>query len=422
VLRPHFLLPGDYARIATATSLVLSALHRLFAALRPRRDYLIRRLALTEAEQLLLDLDEGYGMPDVSTRMDAFWHPADPAGPGRLHFLEYNAESPGGIAYGEALAGIFADLEPSRRFGTEYRVSCPPLRTRVYDTLIDCYVEWCRSRDLPPRGSPSIAIVDWREARTRREFELSAETFRAAGSKVVIVDPAELAYAGGRLWAGEGFAVDLVYKRVVVQELIDRCGSAAAFAAHPLVRASLDGAVCVANGLSVQLLFSKAWFALLWEPDFAQLLTAEELEAVRSCVPWTGVVTEGPVDLDGGSVELLEHLRRHREGFVLKPAKDYGGHGVVLGWETTEADWDTALATALASPHVAQARVAAPRATFPVWNDTGLSFEERLVDVDPYVWRGGSVFHAGARLGEGAILNVSAGGGSATPVWLVEAL
>jgi hypothetical protein len=418
VLRPHFLHPADFAHIARAVRHVVSGLHRLYGHLRAEPAEMIRLLALTESEQVLLDLPDHYGRPDMSTRMDAFWTQGAVPGTGRLSFLEYNSESPGGIAFGEALSELFSTLEPGRRFRAEHSVTAPPLRPRVYGALVACHADWCRALGRPVVAAPNIAIVDWRGARTRREFELSAETFQARGSAVTICDPAELAYTAGRLWAGDGFAVDVVYKRVVVQELIDHCGTPEAFAAHPLVRAALDGAVCVANGLTVQLLFSKTWFALLHDPHFATLLTADEQAAVRAHVPWTVGVADKWAQRDGLRVDLMPYLRAEHEHFVLKPAKDYGGRGVVLGWEVDAATWDAALEQALSEPHVAQAAVVAPVAPFPVWRD-GLVIEDRLVDVDPYVWRGAEVFHGGVRLGTGGILNVTSGGGSAAPLWLV---
>lgn len=60
------------------------------------------------------------------------------------------------------------------------------------------------------------------------------------------------------------------------------------------------------------------------------------------------------------------------------------------------------------------------RAQFPIWQGEALQFVWRMMDVDPYVWRGQRVAHAGVRLGTSSLLNVSAGGGSAVPLFLVE--
>ena len=54
---------------------------------------------------------------------------------------------------------------------------------------------------------------------------------------------------------------------------------------------------------------------------------------------------------------------------MIKPNDEYGGTGVTLGWETSEADWDAAIARALAERDrgwVAQERIAVRREMFPV--------------------------------------------------------
>ena len=104
---------------------------------------------------------------------------------------------------------------------------------------------------------------------------------------------------------------------------------------------------------------------------------------------------------------------------MIKPAREYGGRGVVLGWECGQAAWGAALKAALVQPTIVQERVPVPRVEFPFF-DQGLTLQPRLVDVDPYVWQGSRVEHAGVRLSTQSILNVGAGGGSATPLFLVH--
>ena len=137
---------------------------------------------------------------------------------GDLHFLEYNANSPGGLGYGDVLGDLFVEL-PMRRFAQEYHLTRPPVRRRYP-------ARWWRpvhglvphTADAPVER-PNIAIVDWCTVRTRNEFLLSQQIFEAEGSRVIICDPGELALRDGRLWAEDDFLVDIVYKRVVVNEL-----------------------------------------------------------------------------------------------------------------------------------------------------------------------------------------------------------
>ena len=430
VLRPQFLHPRDYEYIAEATLNVTGALHKIYAALRTGELDSQRLLHLSPAEAALVALPDVHGPPDVSARMDAFWLPGPALDQGDLHFLEYNADSPGGLGYGDVLGDLFADFEPMRRFAEEYQLTRPPVRSRVYRTLIETYRDWCGATGHTPVEQPNIAIVDWHSVRTRNEFLLSQQVFEAAGSRVVICAPDELVLRDGQLWAGDDFPVDIVYKRVVVNELIKRYPNPAELMAQPLVQAVAQNAVCIANHFNCQLLYNKALFALISDEENQHRFTAAEQMAVQKCVPWSRLVAEGTTryngakdngaEDDGVEVELVELIRTRKDELVLKPVREYGGTGVVLGWETDADDWEAALQRALAEPHVVQRRVPTPQEIFPVWQEGELRFLPRMVDVDPYVWRGSAVEHAGVRLGTSALLNVSAGGGSAAPLFLAE--
>jgi uncharacterized circularly permuted ATP-grasp superfamily protein len=133
----------------------------------------------------------------------------------------------------------------------------------------------------------------------------------------------------------------------------------------------------------------------------AQLFSAEERVLIRRHVPWTVLVREGRVSRDGEPTDLLPYLRRHRDRFVVKPNDEYGGTGVTLGWETTEADWDAALSKAVAERDrgwVAQEKIAVRREVFPICENGSLVSREMLVDFAPYIFRGRSrVSHTAQR-------------------------
>ncbi len=87
---------------------------------------------------------------------------------------------------------------------------------------------------------------------------------------------------------------------------------------------------------------------MLTDERYAGLFAPAEREMIRQHVPWTTMVEERRVSVAGQSVDLVAHLRANRDRFVIKPNDEYGGTGVTLGWETSEADWDAAIARALA--------------------------------------------------------------------------
>ena len=220
--------------------------------------------------------------------MDAFWHAGGRPGEGTLHFIEYNADSPGGLAYGDLLTELFLEQEPMRQFSREFSLGTSRVRCKTLETLISCYRAWASTVGKMPAAAPRIAIVDWSTVSTKNEFLLMQQVFEEAGHPTCICDPAELDYRAGRLWAGDGFPVDIVYKRLVVNEFIAAYHPQDRLVEHPLARACMEGAVCVINGFNVQLLYNKALFAFLSDEENHPLLAAAEAAAVRRTSPGPG--------------------------------------------------------------------------------------------------------------------------------------
>jgi len=177
--------------------------------------------------------------------------------------------------------------------------------------------------------------------------------------------------------------------------------------------------VCVVNSFRVQLLFRKSILALLQDQRFESTFANDERIAIRKHVPWTRRVREQRTDYDGKQIDLVEFLLKHRERLVLKPDGAYGGTGVVLGWEASDEAWQQALRLALSSDYVVQERVEVLEEEFPSCDRGKITLTKRYVDFDPYVWSGESVEGAGVRLSTSSVLNVTAGGGSAAPVFIV---
>jgi hypothetical protein len=66
-----------------------------------------------------------------------------------------------------------------------------------------------------------------------------------------------------------------------------------------------------------------------------------------------------------------------------------------------------------------QRRVGLPSEPFPVFADGACHLVEFLADVDPYCFAGRTDLGTGTRLSRSQLLNVTAGGGSAAPVFTV---
>jgi hypothetical protein len=109
-------------------------------------------------------------------------------------------------------------------------------------------------------------------------------------------------------------------------------------------------------------------------------------------------------------VDLLELIGAEQESFVLKPNDDYGGKGVLLGWQTPPDAWRAAVRDAEAQRAIVQERSRARTARMPTFRDGGVAEEEVYFDLCPFVFAG-RMEGAMVRLSASAVSNVSAGGG-----------
>ncbi len=402
VLRPHFYEADDYAYLKAQTEVLLRAFRKTHDAC--MRDGELRaQLDLEAYEEALFSLDIGYEVPWTTSRLDSFYHPETRM----LQFVEYNAETPAGMAYEDQLAEAFLGLDIVRQFSKHYVLRRFSMCEGLLGSLEYIYRQYGGSETL------QIGIIDWADVPTLNEHELCKQYFETHGVRTILADPRALEYRDGRLWAGD-FRIDLIYKRVLCSELIARMGMD-----NPIVRAVRDHAVCMSNAFSAKLMAKKASFAMISDERNAHLFSAQERAAIDAHIPWTRRVQDRKTLFHGQEIELLSYLADNRDNFVLKPNDEYGGKGVVIGWECSPENWDETLRYALTTPYVVQERVQAAYEDFPSILDGRFDVSYRLVDADPFIFFGNSTNGCLTRLSSSALLNVTAGGGSVVPTFLV---
>ncbi|MDQ6660970.1 MAG: hypothetical protein M3Z24_08400 [Chloroflexota bacterium] len=404
VLRPRFMTPEQYRFLRTRVGILLRAFDKIYHV--ALEDPAFRaQFGLLDWEEALIRHSPGFQASSPTSRVDTFFV----TDRGGLRLTEYNAETPASPAYNDVLTEIFYGLPLMGEFLRHYEVRSLPARHSVLHALMTAYEQWVGHRE-----APRIAILDWREVPSYSEFVLFTDYFKSQGLQCVIADPREVEYRDGRLMAGD-FHITLIYKRVLISELIERGGLD-----QPVVRAVLDGAVCMVNPFLCKILHKKASMAVLSDERNASLFTAAEQEAIHMHIPWTCRVEERSASYHGQPIDLVPYILEHREQLVLKPNDDYGGKGIVLGWQTDATGWVQAIQTALTEPYIVQERVAIPSELYPSLVDGHIELNERMLDTNPFVFYGDYVDGCLSRISAEALLNVSAGTGSAIPTFIVE--
>jgi hypothetical protein len=410
VLRPLFHSEESYRWLAERTALTLSVFKKATEAM--LADARLRRMVgLTPEEEVLVQLPTGYNTNIPTARLDSFFT-RHGAGRYTLNYIEFNGESPAGMAYNDVLAQLFLETPLMRKFQERYKVKPLDVRGHAQDALVRIFQQWSGNK----AKLPDIAIVDFKGVPTTTEFILFQKFFAESGIETTICDPEDMDFHKGKLYAA-GRHVDFVWKRILTTELLQKYGLD-----HPLIEAAKARAVCIANPFNCKLLHKKASFAVVSDERNARLFTQNELEVIRQHIPWTRIIEDREtIDAQGRPIDLLSWSSKHRDHLVLKPNDEYGGKGVLIGWETDQSTWDKALQNALTEMSIVQERAVIAYEDFPSIDDNGnVTISERLVDCDPYLFHGDTMGGTLVRLSTVTLLNVTAGGGSVIPAFMIK--
>lgn len=254
--------------------------------------------------------------------------------------------------------------------------------------------EWGRARGDGP-VLRTLAIVD-DEPQTQYlypEFLLYRNLLERAGTRVLIVDPAELSVTEEALWC-RGERIDLVYNRLTDFYLAEE--------RHAALRQAYvrDLAVITPNPAAHARWADKRLLA--WLRDEALLeaagLSGAERRAVLEAIPPTEIVEPG----------TASDLWARRKTLFFKPVDGFAGKATYRGDKLTR----TAFEHVLSRPYVAQA--IAPTSFRRVASVDGAEAELR-VDVRNFAAHGETWLRA-ARLYRGQTTNFRTAGGGFAPV------
>ena len=377
-LRPNFVTQKQYDNLVKTGEALISAVDRMLR-LALASPQLLSLMQLYPAEKMLAAVDPGYEMSEVSAQLDLQIQN------GSLHVLQYNADALSGAAYSEGLSDIFYDCPPVKEFRSRYKLTRMGGKKPFLDALLKAYKMFSAggaARGTVHPKKPRIAILEFRNASGRSEYEIFRDYFRAEGYETELVSPDQLEYRNGVLKAGN-LDIDLMYRRISAQEFLLRFTLN-----HPLVQAYRDRRVCIVNSFRSELSHKKAMFALLTEESLTAKFPINERRAIKEHLPWTRVVKAGKATRGSESVDLLEFIKQNRETLVLRPNDEYTDLHSFVGYEHDDGSWARALREAQRSPYVVQERVKPVRTLFPLMSYGHLEFKEMQVDVQPQAFLG----------------------------------
>jgi hypothetical protein len=180
------------------------------------------------------------------------------------------------------------------------------------------------------------------------------EMMGGQGIEVVLGEVSQVSERDGHLYL-HGRRLDVVLRYFTENEIVN--DARVARAAETIFQAHEDGRVVLWTTLASALFHNKGCLALLSDSHSRAAFSPEEAALIDRVLPWTRALADGPTDVDGQSVDLVEYCREHRAELILKPRGSFGGAGIVVGWEKTDQEWKESLLECGAGAYLVQRKV-----------------------------------------------------------------
>jgi len=394
-LKPVFFSDEELSAITHVSGHIINILEKvanLYFSHPELREY----YNLNAEEMRMVEMDHGYSKRIIISRPDSFLVN------GTLRFVEFNCDSPAGLAYCDIQEDIFAKSFPIKEIQKNYKLLHQQRCAGLLEALLSTYAEFASNNK-----KPNIAIVDWREMKTRNELLVLRDLFKNKGYDTVVADPRDLKFRDNRL-EFKGFPIDLIYRRVIFQELIKKKDQVKDF-----IEAYRKGKVCVVNPLCSRLASNKALLSIITNPrKFRDFFSEEENEIIRKHIPRTKWLLDKQTHYKNTLVSLKKHVIANKESLVLKPSDSYGGKDVYIGKETDQKVWGNLVRRILYKHEnwVVQEYVEITEMEVPVLENDHVQLKTKKYNLNPFIL-GGKYAGTIARLSDQSVINVSAGGG-----------
>lgn len=265
-----------------------------------------------ELEELIL-VDTGYDTSVPVMRMDIFYNEET----GDYKFCELNTDGTSAMVEDYELAKAFElNNLPRELVGN---VSCFELFDSWVLAAGGIYRRFKNRRD-----NPRVAIVDFLDKAYLPEFYEFARRFEKYGYPAKVCDIRKLKYTNGVLYDEDGERIDIIYRRAVTVDIMNRLSDCPDF-----VNAYRDGAVCVLGGIKTQIIHHKALFYIIRDAQTKAILTDEENALVEKHIPYTSKLCDADI----------ESIAADKDRYIIKPSDSYASRGVFAGVDATEKEW-----------------------------------------------------------------------------------
>ncbi len=254
-------------------------------------------------------------------------------------FCEFNTDGSGAMSRDFMIGQALMKSETFKRFSQRHEVR----QFELFDSWVEAFMRIYRT-DENAVEHPTVCITDFRESGVFSDFNRFIEAFERAGIPARFVDTRAFEFDGEHLRdASDGTVIDAIYRRAVTSELLQHPGECDA-----LIDAVAAEKVCLIGHFRTTVVHSKMVSIALFDEKTRAFLTPEERAFIDAHLPRTYQLTSTPAGF------TLDEVKANKDSWIIKPADDYGAHGVYPGVGFDAAAWERIVDDNLDSGYIVQ--------------------------------------------------------------------
>ena len=267
-------------------------------------------------EELIL-VSNGYKGYLPIARFDIFYHEDT----GEFYFCEINTDGTSGMNENKILEELFVNNFAHKEISKHYNFS----QFEMFDSWVKTFLSLYNTYENKV-ANPNIAIVDFLDKATIKEFEEFVKHFKKTGLNCEICDIRDLKFEKGTLFSKQGYKIDAIYRRAVTSDILNNIKDVL-----PFINAIKKQAVFLAGSFCTQIIHNKYFFNILHNKTTKEFLSKKEVLFVQQHIPYTVLFSKEFVD--------LKTVIKNKNEYILKPIDSYASKGVFAGIEFDTLTW-----------------------------------------------------------------------------------
>ena len=261
-------------------------------------------------------------------------------------FCEFNTDGSGAMSRDYMIGKALMQGAAYKRFAQNHELR----QFELFDSWVASFMRIYESRP-GACPHPTIAVTDFRESGVFSDFNRFISAFQKAGYDARFTDIRDFEFDGEHLIdSTDGCIVDAIYRRAVTSEILQHPGEC-----DGLIDAVAAGKVCLIGHFRTTVVHSKEVNIALFDERTRTFLTEEEATFVDAHVPRTYRLESG---VNGFT---LDEVKGDKDAWIIKPADDYGAHGVYPGVDFGQERWEAIVDENLDAGYIVQEFYQPPR-------------------------------------------------------------